>query len=310
MIIVTSGSTYLDIDAYGGCIAYAELLNLLGKPAKAVSSAPLNASITPAVLAWGAKLDSHVSSPGDRFVLVDVSDPAHLDPCVALDNVIEVFDHHSGFEEYWHDRLGTKASIERIGAACTAIFECWDASSAADRMSTTTARLLLTAILENTLNFLAHATTDRDIAAYEALLDIAGLPDDWARRYFLGCQSGIESDLDGAIRRDTKSFSRTSILPVFMGQITVWDGLSIINNMKTRIRESMEGFGDDWVLNVISISDERSFLVAENADSQQKLSMLLGVEFCDGIAVCNRPYLRKEILRIRDNALAWRAPDR
>jgi inorganic pyrophosphatase/manganese-dependent inorganic pyrophosphatase len=303
MIIVTSGSTYVDIDAYAGCIAYAELLNLLGTQAKAVSSAPLNASITPAVLAWGARLESHISSPGNRFVLIDVSDPAHLDPCVVLDNVIEVFDHHSGFEEYWHDRLGTKASIERIGAACTAIFERWNASSAADRMSCTTARLLLTAILENTLNFLAHATTDRDIAAYEALLDIARLPDDWARRYFLECQSVIENGLDGAIRRDTKSYSRTSLLPMFLGQITVWNGWSIIRNMKTRIRETMERMGDDWVLNVISINDERSFLVAENADSQKKLSTLLGVEFNDGVAVCDRLYLRKEILRTRDNAL-------
>ena len=45
MKIVTSGSAYLDIDAYAGCIACAELLNVLGEPAKALSSAPLNDSI-------------------------------------------------------------------------------------------------------------------------------------------------------------------------------------------------------------------------------------------------------------------------
>ena len=42
MKIVTSGSAYLDIDAYAGCIACAELLNVLGEPAKALSSATAN----------------------------------------------------------------------------------------------------------------------------------------------------------------------------------------------------------------------------------------------------------------------------
>lgn len=38
MKIVTSGSKYIDIDAYAGIIAYANLLNLNGISAKAVST--------------------------------------------------------------------------------------------------------------------------------------------------------------------------------------------------------------------------------------------------------------------------------
>jgi inorganic pyrophosphatase/manganese-dependent inorganic pyrophosphatase len=45
MKIITSGASYLDIDAYACCIAYAELLNLQGIPARAVSSAKPNASV-------------------------------------------------------------------------------------------------------------------------------------------------------------------------------------------------------------------------------------------------------------------------
>jgi inorganic pyrophosphatase/manganese-dependent inorganic pyrophosphatase len=33
MIVVTSGARYIDIDAYACCVAYAELLNFLEKPA-------------------------------------------------------------------------------------------------------------------------------------------------------------------------------------------------------------------------------------------------------------------------------------
>jgi hypothetical protein len=39
MRVVTSGSAYLDIDAFACCIAYAELLNHQGINARAVSSA-------------------------------------------------------------------------------------------------------------------------------------------------------------------------------------------------------------------------------------------------------------------------------
>lgn len=57
MRVVTSGSAYLDIDAYACCIAYAELLNRQGIEARAVSSAPLNFSICKSVLDWNAALD-------------------------------------------------------------------------------------------------------------------------------------------------------------------------------------------------------------------------------------------------------------
>ena len=92
MKIVTSGSAYLDIDAYAGCIAYAELLRVLGEPAKAVSSAPLNDSICASLRAGKVGLEAHVPGPHDEFVLVDVSHPGYLDPLVDIDRVVAVFD--------------------------------------------------------------------------------------------------------------------------------------------------------------------------------------------------------------------------
>ena len=43
MIVVTSGSAYLDIDAYAGCIAFAQVLNLQGLAdiARPFASGPL-----------------------------------------------------------------------------------------------------------------------------------------------------------------------------------------------------------------------------------------------------------------------------
>ena len=73
MKIVTSGCKYIDIDAYGGIIAYAYLLNLKGIPAKAVSTSPLNESITPTLLNLDIKLDKYEKSNDDEFIIVDVS---------------------------------------------------------------------------------------------------------------------------------------------------------------------------------------------------------------------------------------------
>ncbi len=58
--VITSGSAYLDIDAYACCIAYAELLNLQGIPARAGSSAKPNASVSKTVLGWGTVLEPSI----------------------------------------------------------------------------------------------------------------------------------------------------------------------------------------------------------------------------------------------------------
>ena len=79
MNIVTSGSNYIDIDAYAGIIAYANLLNLKGIPAKAVSTAKLNESITPSLLNLNTVLDEYEKSDSDNFIILDVSNKDYFD---------------------------------------------------------------------------------------------------------------------------------------------------------------------------------------------------------------------------------------
>ena len=84
MKVVTSGSAYLDIDAYACCIAYAELLNLQGVDARAVSSAPLNASISKTVLGWQSSLDDYLPRAGDEFVLRSEEHTSQLQSLVII----------------------------------------------------------------------------------------------------------------------------------------------------------------------------------------------------------------------------------
>jgi nanoRNase/pAp phosphatase (c-di-AMP/oligoRNAs hydrolase) len=298
MKIVTAGPMYMDIDAYGGCVAYAELLQKQGVEARAVSTAPLNESVPEAVRAWGNPLESNYApSKDDVFVLIDVSDPEQLDPIVDLDRVEAIIDHHPGFETLWQERIGDKAYIETIGAACTLVYEFWKESGLLGRMSTLSARLLICGILDNTLNFGAKITTERDKAAYDDLIKRADLPDNWPATYFSECQKMILSDLARAVKQDTKSMTlKTFTEPMRIGQLAVWDASDVLKN-QAALDSAMTGVEPYWFINVISIGEAKSYFLCANAALKVWLSELLNVTFDGNIAEADRMWLRKEIAK-------------
>ena len=299
MKIVTSGANYLDIDAYACAVAYVELLKLQGEDAIAFSTAPLNESISATVRSWNAPLTNDYSpSDDDTFILVDVSEPDFLDKTVELDKVIEVIDHHLGFEEYWQERIGDKLHIEFIGAACTLVYERWKASGLFDSMSTLSARLLVCGILDNTLNFGAKVTTPRDIEAYDQLLAKANLPEDWTAQYFSECQASIMQDVANAIQNDTKTVAFKSFKqPVSFGQLVVWDGKQTLAEHQEQLEVTMSAQKSEWFLNVVSVGERTSYFVTDNATIQAWLKNLLGIEFVGSVATADRLWLRKEVVK-------------
>ncbi|EPL03490.1 bifunctional oligoribonuclease/PAP phosphatase NrnA [Pseudomonas sp. CF161] len=301
MIIVTSGSAYLDIDAYACCIAYAELLNRQGRSARAVSSAPLNESVAASLRTLGPGLDRYVPKPDDEFVLVDISNHLHLDPIVALERVVEVIDHHPGFEEFWDRRLAQRADIRQIGAACTQVFQRWQASGLLASISPASATLLAAGILDNTLNFTGHSCTAADREAYAALAALAGLDPQWARGYFGECQRAIEGQLEQALLKDLKVMAPISNLPRTFAQLTVWDAGQLLLQRR-QIEQVLGRQGEDWLLNLISLREHKSYLLTGSAGSSQKLALLVDCPAQDGVRVLDRPVLRKELLR---KGLEW-----
>ncbi len=277
MRVVTSGYTYLDIDAYAGSIAYAELLQAQGVEAAAVSHATLNESISETVRSWHAPLQTdYQPSEKDTFTLIDVSDPDFFDKFVDLDRVDEVIDHHPGFEEYWQKLIGNNAHIEFIGAACTLVYEQWKAADMLGRMSVTSARLLICGILDNTLNFGAKVTTSRDTEAYNALLTQADLPDDWTAQYFTECQNAILQDAASAIQNDTKTPTFSTFgQPVCFGQLTVWDAPKVLAEHEQVLQDTLSGIKPEWFMNLISVGERKSYFVTNNTDVQAWLSKLL-----------------------------------
>lgn len=305
MRFVTSGLRYIDIDAYASCIAYQELLNKQGIEALFFSSAAQNESINETIKSWNPKRADEVDYSFldvDKITVLDVSDPKAFDKNVDLSKVDEVIDHHIGHEKYWSNKIGDKAQIEFIGSVCTIIYERWKQAGLFEEMSTYSARLLVCGILDNTLNFKAAITTDRDINAYEQLLKIADLPEEWPSIYFTENQNHMVSDLSFAIHNDSKYVSyKLYEKPIFFGQLTVWDAADILRKYKKDIETICRNKSEDWAINLISISEGKSYIITDNPKVKEFMLNVLNVSFQGSLGVADRLWLRKEIFACDHN---------
>lgn len=297
MKIVTSGQTFTDIDAYAGCIAYAELLRRLGGEAVAVLPGALNESITATMRTWPAQYETtcHVGQ-FDEFVLIDISDPHFVSQFVIPEQVTEVIDHHMGFTDFWLQR-GVKMQIEHIGAACTQVFEHWQHHGLDSDMPAVLARLLACGILDNTLNFNASVTHDRDRVAYRTLQGIANADDTFAEQYFNDCQASLMGDPVAAMSRDTKYMRLVGFTEeIAVGQLVLWDASQMLDQREA-LSEAMRQHRRPWFINLISISEGKNYLISDDKRLEVFLMQLLDTEFSSGLAHTSRLWLRKEILK-------------
>ncbi|MCL2095133.1 DHH family phosphoesterase [Candidatus Saccharibacteria bacterium] len=296
-IVVTSGSKFLDIDGYAAIIAYRHLLAHQGEDVIGVSSAPLNESVAPIIREIPLRLDNFEDEPDQQFVVLDVSNPSLFDRVVADDRIIEVVDHHTGYEKYWHGRRHkTKVQIEFIGSVCTMIFDRYQECDKTEWLTADVCKLLIAGILDNTLNLKAGITTDRDRDAYARLLQIGGLDESWGDDYFESCQKVIEGDLSSAIDNDVKIEYVSEFLPEVFGQLLVLDAGPILAR-KDEIAKVMDGYGSEWVLNLTCLEDGRGYVICSGEDSKRRVEGLFGVKFEGDTMILDQFMLRKEIIK-------------
>ena len=222
MIVITVGKSYIDIDGYASAIAYKELLNIQGIEAKFVSNATLNYSITKSLLDNKYNIDDYQVKTEDKFIILDLSNKDYFPDFVNEDNVIEIIDHHPGFEEYWNNKLGNRSIIEPVGSVATIIVEKYIENNLLNNINISIAKLLMSAILDNTLNFTAKITTDKDKEVYKKLESIVN-DYNYAEKYFSEVQCTIETNLKESIKNDIKVQHVSKYLPDIFGQLTIWD---------------------------------------------------------------------------------------
>lgn len=296
MIVITSGKRYLDIDAYASMLAYRYLLKLKGVEAKAVSNAPFNKSVPPSLLAYPFKLDDYEVKEEDQFIVLDVSNKDFFSSFVKLDHIIEIIDHHPGNEAFWREYPLNKCIIEPIGAVATILFEFYLKENLLDKMDKSIAKLLMAAILDNTLHFGVKITKDRDREAYQKLEAIVGDNGTFAENYFIECQEMILSQFEEAIKNDTKIEYVSPYLPSVFGQLILWDK-NCIKDKENTIKEILSSFGEDWMINIVSLKEGKSYLFYSNQQVKNNLEALFEVSSLEECILLDTVWLRKEIMK-------------
>ncbi|KKQ41915.1 MAG: Inorganic pyrophosphatase/exopolyphosphatase [Microgenomates group bacterium GW2011_GWC1_37_8] len=291
-IVVTSGQPFTDIDALACAIAYAELLKKEGIDAEAVLPGSLNKSITKEIKKWKLDFSKNPKFNHAKYVLVDISEPKYFATFVKENDVVEIFDHRYGFENYWKERLGIKSRIEMVGACATLIWEEFVARSNPLKISELSANLLSTAIISNTLNFQASVTTQRDKDSFKEMAKFTNLPRNWAETYYSEQDKEVEGDIKSAILNDTKN-----IEPIIV-QLELWDSKKIIFKHLKDIEETLAVFGtNNWFLTSPSINEGRNYLYTKNPKVKKLLEKIINAKFDGDIGTTEKLWLRKEILK-------------
>ena len=292
-LVVTSGCKYIDIDAYASIIAYRELLKRQGVNATASTLSTLNQSIPPFILWLKHRLDSADTLKDAKYIVLDTSNPDFFDERVTNDNLIEIIDHHTGFEDYWKNYPNIKTQIEFIGSVCTIIFEKIVSSGYTEILDTDLCKLLVAGILDNTLNLKSSITTDRDRNAYDKLIEIGNISNDFYVEYFSACESEILKDFTKAIKDDIK-IEKVGVLPEVIGQMVV------LNTNNFNIEKMKDVFAEypEWLMNVISLEDGKSYLYFNGDSVRERLEKLFDKQCdADDLLVLDKFLLRKQIIK-------------
>lgn len=299
-IVITAGEDFVDIDILACAIAYDELLKKEGKDNVVVLPGEFNKSITSDVKKWITRPAKKLESKDVSFVIVDISQPEHLAKFVETRRVIELYDHHFGYEKVWQKIINGKIKIEPVGACATLIWEEYKKRGFANQISQVSARLIVTAIISNTLNFKASVTDKRDIKAYEELKRIAKLPRNWIEKYFEEQEASVFKNPQKEIINDTHVEKFPNLdEKLIIGQIELWDSRKFINDFKSDIKKALESYKKPlWFLTSPSISEGKNYIYCESEKVKKLLKEKLDVKFKKDIGTTKKLILRKEIKRI------------
>lgn len=270
MIIISAGKAFNDIDAFACALAYKELLQQEGKDSLVVFPGPLNHSVTSLTKEQSNDyLVEYDLQANDQLVYVDLSDPAHFAFGEgSVSQIIELYDHHYGFETFWSERLQSHSHIERLGAAATLIWEQFRHRGFAKSISSQSANLLSLAILQNTLNFTSTETNDRDRIAFTELEAYRSMTDDWQSRYFQECAQSLEKEFDASLRNDTKIIDHLIDEKRF-----VFSQLEITEDPVAFLRRHQDEINTFWsespnshtIINIADMSSKTSLLYSNDA---------------------------------------------
>ncbi len=294
MILVT---TYInpDLDGFSAATAYAEFLNKTGKPAQAGFFGDFQPEVKFVAEKFGINLPTPLENPESfsQIILVDVSDLKRLDKRVDPQKVIEIIDHRRNSDLSVFPNA--KFQIEDIGASATLVAERFKIGDIV--ISKESAALLCSALASHTLNFSAADVTQRDKDVFVWLKEKCDFPDTFVKEIFLA-----KSDLAGVklglqMEGDLKVFEfagrKIAIvqLETINGDVLVRERNEEILDTLAKLKEKLKP--DFIFLSIIDLEKLIDFFVCGEAETQDLLKAVFGVEFKDSIVQTEKLIRRK-----------------
>jgi len=227
----------------------------------------------------------------DAIWLVDTHHLSQLPGDLPNERVVEVTDHHPGGnpERY------PSASIqnEAVGAAATLVAERY--LDPAGRIPPQIALLLQAAILSNTLEFRAPATSPRDHLAFAALKAIAELPVEVidAMRQAKGARLRLETP--ALLESDLKVFD-TRFGRVAIAQVEAAAALEVLR--REDLATSLDALARSKnartaLVNLVDLAAGRGAILSTDSEIMQALARALGYALSDGALFADRLLQRK-----------------
>lgn len=300
MKIIVSGNKFTDIDVAACAFGLHALYKLKNEPSEILISRTFNNSLTESVRLWLPPYSEPKTLPADyEVVVVDLSDPEHIDKRVDQGKVTELFDHHFGYEKIWQDKLGKNCHIEDVGSCTTLIVEKIVSENLLENLPVNILKLMATAIISNTLNLKAQITNQRDRTSLSILTEIAKIDPHWSQKYYEELNAGPLTDPKATLENDTK-LQTIGGKTIAMTQMELWLSRPFLEANLNLIKNNLELMvADLWFYTSPSIAEGKNYLFTTSKATQQLLTETIAAVFdpLTGIGETDKPWLRKEIIR-------------
>jgi len=274
-----------DMDGYACVVAYAEYLTGNGRKVLPIVFGELQPEINFVLDKFTIdRLATHDGPLDSPVILVDASDTNGLPGQLDLNRVVEIIDHRRSHQAELFPNA--KNQIEFVGAAATLVAEKF-ISSKTD-ISKTSAVLLYSAIISNTLNFQAAVTTDRDKMAAAWLNKFLELDDDYAWEMF-----GSKSDLEGSKLRaamdKTYGHYMNADRKILIVQLEMVGAKALVAKRKDDILRIMKEMTkehtlDGYFMTISELKDCFNLFITDDLLVQNALISVFGVSFDHDVA--------------------------
>lgn len=286
-----------DLDATACTVAYAEYLQAVGKEvAVGIFGTPHREAQF--VLSYfnipQPANAAELISKDTPVILVDASDIGGISGVISPEQVVEIIDHRSVNES--HKFPNAKLQIELVGSAATLVAEKFFQNSIV--ITSTSAALLYSAIISNTVNLQANVTTTRDKDMVEWLLTQTEIPEGYVQEMFTA-KSQFKGSLKEVIIDDFSIFTFSNHR-VGIAQLEIVEVNAFVNGRKgeiTHILGELKTLHNlEFVfLTAIDVVEATNTFVVLDEHTQVLLESALGVTFMENTVVKPGIMMRKTL---------------